>query len=80
MPLWLWITISSFAVLGIGSLIALGIAQILGAIADGISELEADWWASTPLTADADRVTASLEAESERFHTVTLRLIDDQGD
>jgi hypothetical protein len=79
MPLWLWITVASFAVLGIGSLIALGIARILGAIADGISELEADWWASTPLTADPDRVTSPAEAESESVHAVTLRLVDDDS-
>jgi hypothetical protein len=80
MPLWLWITVASSAVLGIGSLIALGIARILGAIAAGISELEADWWASTPLTADADRVTMPVEAKGESVHAVTLRLVDDESE
>jgi hypothetical protein len=80
MSLWFWIGVASLAVLGIGFPVALGIARILGAIADGISELEADWWASTPLTADADRATTSVEAESESVHAVRVRLVDDKSE
>src|SRR4029453_8116334 len=46
------------AVVGLGSLIALGIAGILGTIAEGICELEADGWACAPLTGDAFDVVA----------------------